>query len=186
MMNIQIVNSRWMNMDTGEILSDEQMALLALEQSAAEKAAQAELAKADLAELQQHIQNHIKANFPELETIEQRVRQVVDDAQKAEDLLRQYAIEQFKATGAKASIGGTVTITEAKRVTYFDPATALEWCDEMQRPDLVTRTVDKKALEKLARSGELPTEVMRVETVAETRLNGQKLMALAQELAEAE
>jgi len=163
---------------TGEVLSPAQQALRATGREAAEASRRADLARMDLAEMEEQAQAFLRAQFPHLASVRERVLTLAAEETEAVQRLRDAALVVYRKSGAKSALNGTVVIVEIRRVTRYDPSAALDWCDEMNRPDLTTRTVDKTKLEKLARNGDVPESVMKLEMVPETRFFPSKLITL--------
>lgn len=70
-----------------------------------------------------------------------------EDLKRDDTIIRDQAVEEFKATGVK-KLGGGVGIRETKR-TEYNAADARAWAQE-KRPDLIA--LDAKAYEKVLKS----------------------------------
>lgn len=180
MMNDIVIGSQ-IDPETGEVISGELATLHAQARAAADAYVEMSTAQMELGDLQRRIDEIIARRFPQLKTLKQRAADLERVYTEQQTALRAAALEFWQSLpegAGKSLLGGAVTIAEAQRVTFYDPATALEWCEEMH-PDFIRMEADKKLIEKQARIGLVPPEVMKVETVTETRIREAALAELA-------
>ena len=170
--------------DTGEVIaSGELSALHEQARAAADAFVMADRARLDLVALQEKVDAAIAAQFPELKELTRHAANLATEYQAQQQALRDAALTLWKSLpegAGKTLLGGAITIAEAVRVVEYNAAAALEWCEEC-KPEWIIKTADKKLIEKLARAdvGMVPPEVLKLETVAETRVKESALAELA-------
>lgn len=134
----------------------------------------------ELAIVERLIEDLIAEKFPQLKEMRRFQKNLQTAYSEAESALRAAAVEaweSFPAGASKSLLGGAVTIREAQRVTHYDPAGAIDWCQECA-PDLLKIEANKSGIEKRLKAGaEVPAQIMQVTTVIETAINGGALVA---------
>ncbi len=171
---VQTAPTFYTNTQTGEVISTEEHDLRELGKQVKERGALLELKKADLAEQRLAVDALIRAHFPNLRQQEQEVAELEEEFLNDIHTMRQLALFLHEDQGSKSFLSGALTVALYDRTTSYNEAEALAWCEEM-RPDLIKRSADKKKLELLAKTGAMPSEVIVVEKVAETRFTFSKL-----------
>lgn len=167
--------------ETGEVISGELAALHVQARAAADAYVEMSIVQMELGDLQRRIDEIIARRFPQLKALKQRAADLERVYTEQQTALRAAALEFWQSLpegAGKSLLGGAITIAQTERVTYYDAVIALEWCEEM-RPDFIRMEADKKLIEKQARIGLVPPEVMKVEKVTETRIREAALAELA-------
>lgn len=180
-------NGTWLDADTGEILSLEQVALCRLAVEAADLYRLMELVRGTVKGMKKDIDALIKVQFPKFEELDNELFQLEKAYEKAQEAMRQQALLAYQAQedkSQKSFFGGAISIRLSQRMTRWDEAMAVAYAEEMKRPELLTTVPNKKKFEALAKVGGLPTEVMTIETVAETAVSVSALAELGYKGAE--
>ncbi len=134
--------------------------------------------KNELKEVRADIEAHIQTNFPHFAALESMITAQQEALNAIEQQLRGAALEAAKQ-GTKKILGGGIVVASAKRVTHYDEKRALEWLLANNMQQFIRQSPDKAMLTDLAKTVTelLPEDVIRVETVEETRIVGEKLLA---------
>ncbi len=164
-------NGLFIDEETGEVLSAEQVELYRRTEVAAKAYRAKEQAQETLNALSAQIQALIKEQFPQLAELENTLHMLKNTYDKAQEALREQALVVYQAQMLPSQkTFGAVTIRLNQRVTHWDEGMAVAYAEEMNRPELTKKVADKKKFETLAKAGVVPAEVMKVGWVHETAI----------------
>lgn len=149
---------------------------------AGQRAAELELAKADLAEKEAQIAAEIKRLFPELDDLKQAAHEADVEYKAAEELLREKAREAKALSPDRTDWFGVVVSTDTSAV--YDAKKALEWCKVNLAEGLRTKieldaVAFKQAAAAMEKDGTIDASIFRTETVYTSRIDVKKLIAFA-------
>lgn len=165
-MNVIEHNGKKINADTGEVVTDAEIAYGNLALELAHKSHALDMGKADLVEQEEAYVAACKAlldaQFPHLNAVRQRIAALDKEVSGLEGELKAHALEIAQAGGGRNLLGGLTIIKETKKF-IIDDAMAIAWAEEMNRPHLLKKTPDKDRFKVLVEAGDFPAEVARIE-----------------------
>lgn len=184
-MHLQRRGNSWMDAITGEILDDNQASLIVKGELLGKTARDLELAKSAYAQCKMEVDALIAERFPQFAGLSQAVINLQYDYDLQVQALREAVLASHAVTGTTKFLDGAVIVSTTERTTHFDEKQALDYADEMGLTDFIKRTPVKAKFETLAKSkaktsDPLPSEVIKRELVAETRIYTDKIITLGE------